>query len=206
MSCSTVERHRLAPLYTIIGLVGLPVRCLMRSRSALLALVALAACTDGTAPTHPTTQIALDFCSDQVPTLFAYLNTGSNWVRVTPSVDGTVTFNATDKVGIAMVFQSGSVSLTDIYFAQMSELQPLLSAICTETSGTRTVNGSVASVTGSQEAVISMSGDAALATPASTSFQLLGIAPGPQDVIAQREHTGGAAVIARQSTRRKSRH
>jgi len=161
----------------------------MRSRVAWpLVTALLAACTEGTAPVHQTTQVSLDFCADQIPSFFAYLNEGSgSWVGVNPNVDGTVTFNATDKVGIAMVFQDQTTALTDVYFASLDELQPLLGQACTETSGTKTLNGSIANVGNSQEAVISMSGAAVVVTPPNTGFQLTNVASGNQDLVAQRE-------------------
>jgi hypothetical protein len=160
----------------------------MRLRVRLFAAaVALVSCTEGTAPVHQTTQVALDFCADQIPSFFAYLNEGSNsWVRVNAGSDGSVVFNGTAKLGIAMVFQDQTSSLTDVYFASTTELQALLSQLCTETSGTKALNGSVANVPATSESVISMSGASVLVTPPTTTFQLTGMAPGNSDPGGQR--------------------
>ena len=147
-------------------------------------------CTDGTSIDPTLEEIVLAFCASELPVWFAYQNEGGSWTRVQPNANNAFVFDAADKVAIAMVQDFGSSRLTDVYFAHVDELRPLSNKACTETSGTKTVNGSVAGLGLSESASISMSNSTASAFNGQPAWSLTNVVNGPQDLIAHRELTG----------------
>ena len=138
-------------------------------------------------------ELVLAFCGSELPAWFAYQNQGGNWTRVQPNANNAFVFEASDKVAIAMVQDFGTSRLTDIYYAHIDELRPLSNKACTETAGTKTVNGSVAGLGLSESARISMSSSDATAFSGQTGWSLTNVVNGPQDLIAHRELTGVSA-------------
>src|SRR5437867_4387734 len=123
---------------------------------AFLALFAAGCKLDVGAPTLPNLDLALDFCSNETPVWFAYQNEGAPWTRVTPDAAGTFRFNATYRVTLALVRQSGSDYHTQITGATNRELQEVSNITCLEQTGSKQLNGSVAGLSGSQKAEVSM--------------------------------------------------
>ena len=166
----------------------------MRRRwKTLLAAPLLAfssSCTDGTTIDPTLEEIVLAFCASELPVWFAYQNEGGSWTRVQPNANNAFAFDASDKVAIAMVQDLGTSRLTDIYYTHIDELRPLSNKACTETSGTKTVNGSVSSVGTSESVRISMSSSSTTASPLQPTWTLTNVVNGPQDLIAHREVTG----------------
>ena len=148
-------------------------------------------CTDGVTTIDPTLdEIVLAFCASELPAWFAYQNEGGSWTRVQPSANNAFVFDASDRVAVAMTFDFGTSRLTDVYYTHVNELLPLSNRACTETSGTKTVNGSVSGLGTSESASISMSSSTASAFPVQSTWTLTNIVNGPQDLIAHRELTG----------------
>ena len=162
-----------------------------RSWKTLVAapLVALSvSCTDGITTLDPTLdEIVLAFCATELPTWFAYQNQGGSWTRVQPDANNAFVFDASDRVAIAMAFDFGTSRLTDVYYTHVNELLPLSNKACTETSGTKTVNGSVSGLSSSETAFISMSSSTATASSLQPGWSLNDVVNGPQDLIAHRE-------------------
>ena len=169
----------------------------MRSRWAVAApLLVLAACSDGGVGPDPVVDtIVLDFCSDEVPLWFAYQNFGGDWTRVLPSADGAFEFEASERVAIATVTEDDRGILTDIYYTTATELGPLSDRACVERLGSKVINGSVANVASDEQARVAMAGAEAFVTPPPSTFQLLGVADGPQDVVAHREVDDGGFMV-----------
>jgi hypothetical protein len=154
-------------------------------------LLALAgSCTDGTTIDRTLEEIVLAFCASELPTWFAHQNEGGSWTRVQPDANNAFKFDASDKVAIAMAFDFGNSRLTDIYYTHVNELKPLSNRACTESRGTKTVNGTVAGLGTNESAHISMSSSTTSAFPLQTSWTLGNIVNGPQDLVAHRELTG----------------
>src|SRR5215212_323762 len=122
-------------------------------------------CTDGTSIDPTLEELVLAFCASELPTWFAYQNEGGSWTRVQPNANNAFVFDASDKVGIAMVQDFGTSRLTDVYYAHIDDLRPLSNKACTPTSGTKTVNGSVSGLGLSEAARISMSSSTTNAFP-----------------------------------------
>ncbi len=172
----------------------------MRARwtAAIVAcfVLSIAACSEGTGPSRAIVDnLVLDFCASDAPVFFAYQNEGGNWTRVNAAADNSFSFDVTERVGIAMTFQFGSNTLTDIYYATAAELGPLSDKACTEVVGARTINGSVSNVAVTEQAYVTMSGVEQFVEPPPSTFSLVGIADGPQDLIAHRDVNSVAGLI-----------
>lgn len=169
-----------------------------RSWKTLVAAPAIAlsvSCTDGITTIDPTLdEIVLAFCASELPTWFAYQNEGGSWTRVQPDANNAFVFDASDRVAVAMAFDFGTSRLTDVYYTHVNELLPLSNRACTETSGSKTVNGSVSGLSTSEEAFISMSSSTATSSALQSGWSLNNVVNGPQDLIAHRELSGVGAT------------
>lgn len=158
------------------------------SWAAVVAIAALGACSDGTGPDPVIVgPLTLDFCATEAPVFFAYQNDGDDWTSVEGTADDSYTFEATERVAIAMTFDFGSEMLTDIYYATRTELLPLSDRACTETFGAKTVHGSVANVGITDSAVVTLGGAETSVLPPPSTFSLVGVPNGAQDLVAHRE-------------------
>jgi hypothetical protein len=167
----------------------------MRSRWSVVAApffaFSLGACSDGIGPgNEDLVDLALDFCAGEAPIFFAIQNEGDSWRRVNGNAGGTFSFQATEKVGVAMTFSFGNDVFTDVYYATAEELEPLSGIACTEVVGAKTLNGSVTGLGANDQVVVSMSGDELAFVPPPNTFQMIGIPDGPQDLIAHRDVAG----------------
>ena len=171
----------------------------MRRRwKALVAAPLLAfstSCSDGTGIDPTLEEIVLAFCASELPVWFAYQNEGGSWTRVQPNAQNAFAFDAADRVAIAIVNDFGTTRLTDIYYAHIDELRPLSNKACTETSGTKTVNGSVSGLGLSESARVSMSSSTTSAFSGQTAWTLNNVVNGAQDLIAHREVTGVSSTV-----------
>src|SRR5687767_15271355 len=101
------------------------------SWAAVAAIAALGACSDGTGPDPVIIgPLTLDFCATEAPVFFAYQNDGDDWTSVEGTADDSYTFEATERVAIAMTFDFGTEMLTDIYYATRTELLQIGRASC----------------------------------------------------------------------------
>jgi hypothetical protein len=158
------------------------------SWAAVAAMAALGACSDGTGPDPVIVgALTLDFCATEAPVFFAYQNDGGDWTSVEGTLDDSFTFDATERVAVAMTFDFGNERLTDIYYATRTELLPLSDKACIETFGAKTVNGTVANVGIGDSAVVTMGGVETTVLPPPSNWTLDGVPNGPQDVVAHRE-------------------
>ena len=134
----------------------------------------------------PTTAISFDYCPNDTPVWFAVQNEGSSWVRVTPTSTQTFNFNATEKVGIAYVFQSGGESSLIIIYSTAADLAATSGGTCVEDSGTKSYTGSFAGVTSPQVATLWMGPGGVRQGSTSTAFTIGGLPDGPIDLVATR--------------------
>ena len=150
--------------------------------------IALAACSDSGGLGTSLQDMVLDFCSGaDTPVFIALQNEGQGWTRLNPDGNGTITFRATNKVGLAFVYQTGTSSyFTDVLYTTRDELEPLANAACPESFGAKILNGSVASVSGAASADITMGSDYTQVTPPPSTFTLSGLVSSPLDLVASR--------------------
>jgi hypothetical protein len=151
-------------------------------------LAALSACELAVDPPEPQTPIdlALDFCSDELPVWFAFQNERVDWQRVMPDADGTFRFTATNRIAIAYVLENGADYWTEIIGARNTELQEISEISCLEVAGTKQINGTFSGVTSPQRAVISMFFSSAFPLASQTSYSLTQLADRPLDLVASR--------------------
>lgn len=121
------------------------------------------------------------FCSSDLPVWFAIRNEGFGWQQVTPS-GSTFSFNATERVSLAFVFESSGVSDFNTYHMQRSEVAYLSDADC----GTRSLSGQVTGLTTGQSALVVMGTTADLPDATSPSYALDDLPDRPLDLVATR--------------------
>ena len=153
----------------------------------------LVSCQDSTVPINQRMiDVLLDFCSDATPVWFAFQNQNDRWTRVTANGEGTFAFTAADRLSIAYVTQSGSDYTTEILNTANTELEKVSGVACTEKSGTKQLNGTLAGLGGSQVALVSMFVSSAYLTAQQSSYSLTQLASRPLDLIATRGTIAGA--------------
>lgn len=148
----------------------------------------LLSCSDSGGVGTNLQDLLLDFCSgSDTPVFIALQNEGQAWTRITPDADGTINLQVTNKVGLAFVYQTAtSTYFTDVLYTTRDELSPLANSACPEQTGSKILNGSVASVSGSASVDVTMADAYASVTPPPSTFTLDGVATGPQDLVASR--------------------
>ena len=154
-----------------------------------LAVAAVSACDDGTTAPRPKTNLSVDFCAGDIPAWFAVQNEGEGWQQVSGNSSGTFTFEAASKVSIAFVTVNGSSYSTDVLNLTRDELQDISGKACQEVSGSKSVGGTVAGITGQQVVRLSMAHAVAGATASNTSYNFTGLPDGPLDLVATRRAT-----------------
>jgi hypothetical protein len=111
----------------------------------------------------PLTPISLDFCASDPALWFAYRNEDGPWTRVVPDANGTVTFDASERVSIAYTRQKKSANgflglnyITSVQHVTAQQLQPLSGVTCVSEFGSKTINGDVTGLSAGETAVVSL--------------------------------------------------
>jgi hypothetical protein len=106
------------------------------------------------------------------------------WSVVT-SDNGVYHFNvASGRGGLAFVLSSAGVSTTTVQYMTQAEFTDNPVVYCPATPAGKTINGTAAGISVSDEATISLGGASAFPTSRGPSFQLTGVASGNQDLVA----------------------
>jgi hypothetical protein len=186
--------------------VGTPLRHILRAmnrtyRGAAHAVLGLllgaTACDFSTEPeVQKRIDVSLDFCASRTPIFFAYLNQDEEWTRVNPSAAGTFAFTATNRVIGAYVYQTGINYETEIIAAANTELEAVSGLACVEQTGTKSVSGSVAGVSGTQISRVSMSVSGVTLLAHQTTFGLSGLPDRLMDFVGSRLAVSGAVQQA----------
>ena len=129
----------------------------------------------------PTTDITLAFCADITPSWFAYQNEGFNWKQVQPA-GNLFSFAATDKVGVAIMIDAGSVKVVQVFYATRQELAAGFPQ--RDCFGSRSLTGTAANIGASQDAVVTMGG--IFDVVENNAFALDFLLPTPLDLVAVR--------------------
>jgi hypothetical protein len=164
------------------------IRTWLRRLSLASTVAVLPACAFDPVEAAPQTPIdlALDFCSDQMPVWFGFQNEGQVWQRLLPDGDGTFRFTANNFVTVAWVLQNGADYATTIIGARNAELEEISGVACLEAAGTKQINGTFTGATGSLRALISMLFSSAFPLAQQTSYSLTQLADRPLDLVASR--------------------
>lgn len=153
--------------------------------SAVTANLALTVSAPGTP-----SRISIDFCSKDIPLWFAYQNEGGAWTRVVGDANGTFVFDATPKVGVTLVFATGSGTTagfdTEVFYMTRADVEPLNGVPCAESQGAKTLNGSVAGLGTNQFASVQMAGSYAQVVAPATTYSFTTLPDGALDLVAQR--------------------
>ena len=135
------------------------------------------------------TTVTITFCAADAPIWLAYQDGAGTWTRATPN-SGTSTYAfpiASGKVGIAAVDTVGTGFDLTVTYATTAEANGLGSANGLGACRAKTVNGSVANVSNSQFAQVTLGYSTKFVIPiTSSAFSLVGVASGPQDLFASR--------------------
>lgn len=122
-----------------------------------------------------------------VPIWFAVQDGDGPWTRVNQVANGFSFSLSTGRAGIAYVTQTpdGSYTLSVLYFTA-EEVGAQGTGLCNE-QGSKTVTGSVAGLSGTQQASIALGGQSATVVPGGpTSFTVSNVRDGPVDLLASR--------------------
>lgn len=167
-----------------------------RRAVALLALGA-AACGGGDGPTAlPKRQVTLYFCGLRWA---AYRNEGESWTALT-SAPQVASFEATDRLAIATVSQSGSSSpRLEVYYltAEQAEATFVCGAPGSGAVPGKRLLGSVAGLASGATAWISMGRTITYVTASSPAFEVRAPLDGPADLVATHEPASGSSLSAR---------
>ena len=175
----------------------MPLRTFRRFAPAAALALALTGCDSATEPeVQEPVDLAIDFCSNDLPVWIAYQNQGEPWTRLTPNAEGTVTFTATNDVALAYVHQSGADYNTGIIFAANTDLEPVSGKSCLEERGAKTIRGTVAGFVSGQLALVTANFSSVYLASINPSFSLTNLADRAVDVIASRVNVSGTTQAA----------
>lgn len=160
------------------------------------------ACGDSTGPRGPTSTLTVNLCSSFGKGWFAYQNTGDEWIALTPGATGQVTFNATERVSVAMSRTISGSSYTRVLNVTSAELRAALGTPCVSDNGTNFITGVVGGVTGTQYARISAGPATDVADPLDPALRLVQLTSAPVDIIATRYPTSTGQPANRVLVRR----
>jgi hypothetical protein len=132
--------------------------------------------------------VSVTFCAADAPIWVAAQDGNGAWTRVLPTSGTTYQFSfGSGKGGVAVVDTIGTGTSLNVTYATVADFTGLAATANFGGCGAKTVNGTVANVALTETAVASLGFSFAFVIPAiSSSFQLLNVADGPQDLIGVR--------------------
>jgi hypothetical protein len=126
----------------------------------------------------------MEFCAGQSPILLAYKNEGADWVRVSQiAFQSNFTFPATPKFSIAYATGSAFSTQSFVRVINMTAAETQEFRCAGQGGGTRLMSGTAKRVAESDDMFIGMGSRFEFLLPGSTSFSLLGLRPGPMDLV-----------------------
>jgi hypothetical protein len=128
----------------------------------------------------------LDFCAGQAPDFVAFQNQDGPWTPAPIDANGTITLQVTQRFGLALVQSDGEEIGTEVLYGTRDEFAVMNGLTCLEDDGNKILNGSVAGVSASQSARVSLSNLAHVATSANSAFSFVGLPNRPLDLVAHR--------------------
>ena len=135
------------------------------------------------------TTVTVSYCAADAPIWLAYQDGAGAWTRVTPN-SGTTTYAfsvASGKVGIATVDTVGTGYDLNVSYATTAEANGFGNTLGLGGCGGKTINGTVANVSNSQFANVTLGYASKFVIPiTSSAFSLTKVASGAQDLFAAR--------------------
>ena len=131
--------------------------------------------------------IAFRFCEAPYPTFFAVQDGTGAWTKVTPS-NNTYSFDISSATGgVAWATPNSASSLqTNVYYGTKAEITAKGVQAC-QTPVTKTVSGSTAGLSGTDNAYVNLGGKVTTVVPAgSLNYTLNGVPDGARDLVATR--------------------
>ena len=133
--------------------------------------------------------VTVSYCAANAPIWLAYQDGNGAWTRATPNA-GTTTYSfqiASGKLGVATVDTVGTGFDLGITYATTAEANGFAGAAQLGACGTKTVNGTVANVSNTQFASVTLGYSSKFVIPiTSSAFSLTNVAAGSQDLFAAR--------------------
>lgn len=133
--------------------------------------------------------VTVSYCAADAPIWLAYQDGTGAWTRATPN-SGTTTYSfpiASGKLGLATVDTVATGFDLGITYATTAEANGFGNAFQFGACGTKTVNGTVANVSNTQFASVTLGYSSQFVIPiTSSAFSLARVAAGPQDLFAAR--------------------
>lgn len=132
--------------------------------------------------------VTLSYCAADAPIWVAYQDGTGPWTRVTATGTNSYTFPiSSGKAGIATVDTVGTGFDLNVTYATTAEMNGFGNTLALGACGTKTINGSVANVSNTQFANITLGYSSKFVIPiTSSAFTLTNVASGPQDLFAAR--------------------
>ncbi len=126
------------------------------------------------------------FCgTGDIPIWVAAQDGNGAWQRVV-GVNNSYSFTITTKGGIAYVTQNGANDYDiSFYYGSVTEMQSRGGTIC-PSAATKTLNGTIANMGTSAQALVTVGGGSASVLTPATTFQVTGVRPGAVDLVASR--------------------
>jgi hypothetical protein len=144
-----------------------------------------------TVPSGGGGNVTLSYCAEDAPIWLAVQDGTGAWTRVTPN-SGTNTYQfaiTSGRGGVASVDTAGTGFNLSVVYASTAEFNGFNGTQALGVCGGKRVTGSVANVTNTQSASVTLGASSAFVLPLqSTTFELLNVAAGPQDLFAARNN------------------
>jgi hypothetical protein len=141
-----------------------------------------------TVPSGGGTTVSLSYCAADAPIWVAAQDGTGAWSRLTPTGVNTYSFTVSSgRAGVATVDTVGTGFDLNVVYATTSEFNGFGNTLSLGACGGKTVNGTVANVSATQFANVSLGYSSAFVIPiTSSAFSLTNVASGAQDLFASR--------------------
>jgi hypothetical protein len=142
-----------------------------------------------TAGSSPGGNVTYRFCPDSGLPLWVAAQDGSGaWTRLTGNANNEYSFQVTTRGALAYVLQQGTGYDLEIFYGTTAEFQFAGADLCSAGTGaTRTINGTVTGMSGTEVAYVTLGNASAFVMPGlGTSFTLGDVQPGVVDLLGAR--------------------
>jgi hypothetical protein len=150
-------------------------------------------------PSNPVGEVSYQFCdASGRPLWFAYQDGSGAWSAVSGINDIFAFDLPSDRGGVAYVLATAGGGYTlDIFWGNQSELNTRGQNLCSGSGLTRTIHGSIAGVSASEQAWLQFPGTTAIVSPvAGSTFSVSDVLDGPFDVLGSRIASGPGGVVS----------